>query len=195
MTKPAAPSCVLHSRGLSPGCLSCVALSSLQPHFQAFHLPQPLALQMLFLQIPWVVQSQDRTYLHAEVAELQPPPQPWSLGTASRERTDSPSMAMCSPGPRAMRTGRGLQRRTRTHLHLAALPQVEGQVLVDVSCKLAGVLRIELQHFTEPPQPNVLQVAVGQCLHVRVGLDHLVCAAQVGSNQIPFACRRGPGVG
>lgn len=131
------------------------------------------------------------------VAQPQPPPRPWSLGTASRERTNSPSAAMRSPSPapvsRAARTGRGLRGRTRTHLHLAALPQVEGQVLVDVRREFAGILGVELQHLAEPPQPNVLQVAVGQRLHVCVGLDHLVRAAQVGSDQIPFACRRGPG--
>lgn len=133
----------------------------------------------------------------AGAAQPQPLPWPQSLGTTNRERTNSPSVAVRSPSPApvsgAVRTGRGLQGRTRTHLHLAALPQVEGQVLVDVRRELAGILGVELQHLAEPPQPDVLQVAVGQRLHVRIGLDHLVRAAQVGSDQIPFACRRAPG--
>lgn len=127
----------------------------------------------------------------AGVTQPQPPALILECGDREQGQANSPSMATRSPSPARM--GRDVRGRTRTHLHLAALPQVEGQVLVDVGRELAGVLGVELQHLAQSPQPDVLQVAVGQRLHVRVGLDHLVRAAQVGSDQIPFACRRGPG--
>lgn len=61
-----------------------------------------------------------------------------------------------------------------SHLILAPLAQVVGEVLVDVVSEDTGVLRVQLQHLTEGPNADVLEVAVGQRLYIRVGLDHLV---------------------
>lgn len=57
---------------------------------------------------------------------------------------------------------------------LVALSQVVGQVLLDVLYKALGVLRVQVQHFVQPLQVNALQVAVGQSLHVCIGLYHTV---------------------
>ncbi|TNN54377.1 hypothetical protein EYF80_035395 [Liparis tanakae] len=61
-------------------------------------------------------------------------------------------------------------------------PLVVGEVVVDVGGEHTGVLRIELQHLSQTAHVDVLEVAVGQRLHVGVGFDHLV-----GSRQGPGA--------
>ena len=62
------------------------------------------------------------------------------------------------------------------------LRQVVGEVVVDVGGEGAGVLRVQLQHLSQRPHVNVLHVTVGQRLHVRVRLDHVIVARQVGAN-------------
>lgn len=74
-----------------------------------------------------------------------------------------------------------------SYLFLAALTQVVGEVVVDVRGEHAAILRVELQHLLQAAHTNVLQVTVGQRLHVGVGFDHLLGARQVRPNQVPFA--------
>lgn len=67
------------------------------------------------------------------------------------------------------------------------LSQIVSQIMLYVSDELLGVLWVEPEHLPEPLQTDVLQVTVGQSLHVRIGLDHLVLRCQVCPNQITFA--------
>lgn len=66
-----------------------------------------------------------------------------------------------------------------SHLVLAALTQVVGEVVVDVRGEHTGILRIEFQHLPQTTHADILEVTVGQRLHVSIGLDHLVCCRQV----------------
>lgn len=59
-------------------------------------------------------------------------------------------------------------------MRLVALPQVVGEVLLDVLHKVVRVLGVQVQHLVQPLQVDALQVAVGQRFHVGVGLDHAV---------------------
>lgn len=76
---------------------------------------------------------------------------------------------------------------------LLALPQVVGQVLLNVPDKMVGVLGVEVQHLVQAAQVEALKVAVGQSLYVRVGLDHAVVKGHVGTDQVTFTCTRGQG--
>ena len=73
-----------------------------------------------------------------------------------------------------------------THVGPVALPQVVGEVVLDLADELLGVLGVEAQHLAQPLQADVLQVAVGQGLHVGVGLDDLLLGQRVGANQVAF---------
>ena len=81
-----------------------------------------------------------------------------------------------------------------SHVQLAAVSQVVGQVVVDVCAEASAVLGVHAQHLPQRLHADVLQVAVGQRLHVRVGLDDLLAAREVGPDQISFTCRAGRGV-
>lgn len=71
----------------------------------------------------------------------------------------------------------------------SVLSQVVGEVVMEVGAELAAVLRVQPEHLPQSPHADVLQVTVGQRLHVCVGLDHLVIFRQIGPNQVAFACR------
>lgn len=73
------------------------------------------------------------------------------------------------------------------HLCLAALSQVVGEVVVDIRAEATAILWVEAQDLPQGTDTDVLQVTVGQSLHVRIGLDHLVLRCQVCPNQITFA--------
>lgn len=73
-----------------------------------------------------------------------------------------------------------------THVGSVALPQVVGEVVLDLAHKLLRVLGVEAQNLTQPLQADVLQVAVRQRLHVGVGLNHLLFGQRVRTNQISF---------
>lgn len=60
---------------------------------------------------------------------------------------------------------------------------------MDVGAETAAVLRVQLEDFPQSPDADVLQVAVGQRLHVGVGLDHLIVLREVGPDEVTFACR------
>lgn len=74
------------------------------------------------------------------------------------------------------------------HISFTALSQVVGEVVVDVRVEAAAVLRVEPEDLPQSPNADVLQVTVGQCLHIRIGLDHLVMCGQVSPNKVTFAC-------
>lgn len=74
-----------------------------------------------------------------------------------------------------------------SYLFLAALTQVVGEVVVDVRGEHTAILRVELQHLPQAAHADVLQVTVGQRLHIGVGFDHLLGPRQVRPDQVPFA--------
>lgn len=74
-----------------------------------------------------------------------------------------------------------------SHLILAALPQVVGEVVVDVGGENTGIFRVQLQNLPQTTHADILEVTVGQRLHISIGLDHLVCPRQVRPNQVPFS--------
>lgn len=59
---------------------------------------------------------------------------------------------------------------------------------MDVRAEPAAVLRVQLQDLPQGLDADVLQVAVGQRLHIRVDLDHLLKFGEVGPDQVPFTC-------
>lgn len=73
-----------------------------------------------------------------------------------------------------------------SYLFLAALAQVVGEVVADVRGEHAGIFRVEFQHLPQTPHTDILQVTVGQGLHVSIGLNHLVRPRQIRPNEIPF---------
>lgn len=77
-----------------------------------------------------------------------------------------------------------------SYIGLITLSQVVGQIVVDVGAETAAVLRVQLKDLPQSPDADVLQVAVGQRLHVGVGLDHLVVFREVGPDEVAFTCRQ-----
>lgn len=76
-----------------------------------------------------------------------------------------------------------------SYISFTALPQVVGEVVVDVRAEPAAILGVQLKDLPQSPNTDVLQVTVGQCLHVCIGLDHLAMFWEVSPNKITFACR------
>ncbi len=76
-----------------------------------------------------------------------------------------------------------------TYVSFTALSQVVGEVVVDVRAEPAAVLWVQPKDLPQSPNTHVLQVTVGQCLHVCIGLDHLVMFWEVSANKVTFACR------
>lgn len=74
-----------------------------------------------------------------------------------------------------------------SYIGFAALSQVVGEVVVDVSAETAAVLWVQPKDLPQRPDTDVLQVTVSQRLHVRVGLDHLVTFWEVSPNKVTFA--------
>lgn len=68
------------------------------------------------------------------------------------------------------------------------LPQVVGEVLLDVLHKVVRVLRVEVQNLVQAPQVDALQVTVGQRLDVGVGLNHSIVQGHVGPDQVALTC-------
>lgn len=77
-----------------------------------------------------------------------------------------------------------------SYISLAALSEVVGEVVVDVGAEAAAVLWVQLEDIPQSPDADVLQVTVGQRLHVSVGLDHLVVLREVGTDEVPFTWGR-----
>lgn len=75
-----------------------------------------------------------------------------------------------------------------SYMGLTTLSQVIGKVVVDVSAEATAILWIQPQDLSQSLNTDVLQVTVGECLHVSICLDHLTMLRQVSPNQIPFAC-------
>lgn len=48
-----------------------------------------------------------------------------------------------------------------THIHIVALAQVVGEVVLDLADKFLCILGVEAQHLAQPLQADVLQVTVG----------------------------------
>lgn len=68
------------------------------------------------------------------------------------------------------------------------LPQVVGEVLLDVLHKVVRVLRVEVQYLVQALQVDALQVTVGQRLDVGIGLYHSIVQSHVGPDQVPLPC-------
>lgn len=68
------------------------------------------------------------------------------------------------------------------------LPQVIGEVLLDVLHKVVRVLRVEVQYLVQALQVDALQVTVGQRLDVGIGLYHSVVQRHVGPDQVALPC-------
>lgn len=62
---------------------------------------------------------------------------------------------------------------------------------MDVRAEPAAVLWIQPKDLPQSPDTDVLQVTVGQRLHVCIGLDHLVVVREVSPNEVSFACGDG----
>lgn len=75
-----------------------------------------------------------------------------------------------------------------SYISVTALSQVIGEVVVDVRAETAAVLWVQLKDLPQGLNVDVLQVAVGQRLHIRIDLDHLVIFWEVGPDQVPFTC-------
>lgn len=65
-----------------------------------------------------------------------------------------------------------------------SFPQVVGQIMLDLSDELLGVVRIETEHLTEAFEADVLQVTVGQGLHTGIGLNHFLLGQTIRANQV-----------
>ena len=65
------------------------------------------------------------------------------------------------------------------------LSQIVSQIMLYLSDELLGVLWVEPEHLSEPLQTDVLQVTVGQGLHIGIGLDHLLLGQEVRADQVP----------
>lgn len=61
-----------------------------------------------------------------------------------------------------------------SYISFTAFSQVVGEIVVDVQAEPTAILWIKPQDLPQSPDTNVLQVAVCQCLHICIGLDHLV---------------------
>lgn len=76
-----------------------------------------------------------------------------------------------------------------SYVSFTALSQVVGEVVVDVRAEPAAVLWVQPKDLPQSPNTDVLQITVGQRLHVCIGLDHLVMFREVSPNKVTFACR------
>lgn len=65
-----------------------------------------------------------------------------------------------------------------------SFPQVVGQIMLDLSDELLGIVRIETEHLTEAFEADVLQVTVGQGLHTGIGLNHFLLGQTIRANQV-----------
>lgn len=74
-----------------------------------------------------------------------------------------------------------------SYISFTTLSHVVGKVVVDVRAETAAILRVQLEDLFQSPDADVLQVTVGQCLHICISLDHLVMFWEVGPNEITFA--------
>lgn len=69
-----------------------------------------------------------------------------------------------------------------------SLPQVVGQIVLDLGDELLGVVRVETEHLAEAFEADVLQVAVGQGLHTGIGLNHFLLCQTIRANQVTPTC-------
>lgn len=76
-----------------------------------------------------------------------------------------------------------------SYVSFTALSQVVGEVVVDVWAEPVAVLWVQSKDLSQCPNTDVLQVAVGQRLHVCVCLYHLGFFWEVSPNKVTFACR------
>jgi len=60
---------------------------------------------------------------------------------------------------------------------------------MDVRAEAAAVLRVQPEDLPQSPNADVLQVAVGQRLHICIGLDHPVMLREISPNKVTFACQ------
>lgn len=74
------------------------------------------------------------------------------------------------------------------YMRFLALPQVVGEVLLDVLHKVVRVFRVEVQHLVQALQVDALQVTVGQRLDVGIGLYHALVQRHVCPDQVALTC-------
>lgn len=60
--------------------------------------------------------------------------------------------------------------------------------MVDVRAETAAILWVQLKDLPQSLNADVLQVTVGQCLHICIDLDHLVIFWEVSPDEVPFTC-------
>lgn len=81
------------------------------------------------------------------------------------------------------------------YVRFLPLPQVVGEVLLDVLYKVVRVFRVEVQHLVQPLQVDALQVTVGQRLDVGIGLYHALIQRHVCPDQVALTCSERHGSG
>lgn len=81
-----------------------------------------------------------------------------------------------------------------SYVSFTALPQVVGEVVMDIRAEPAAILWVQLEDLPQGSHTDVLQVTVGQRLHICICLDHLAVTRKVSPNKIPFACGGGGSV-
>lgn len=64
--------------------------------------------------------------------------------------------------------------RRETYITLMTFSKVVCEVMLNVFHKFVSIFWVQVQHFKESFEDDTLEVTVGQRLHIRVGLDHLV---------------------
>lgn len=64
--------------------------------------------------------------------------------------------------------------RKGTYIALMTFSKIVCEVVLDVFYEFVCVLRVKAQDLKEPFKNDALKITVGQCLHVSIGLDHLV---------------------
>lgn len=74
--------------------------------------------------------------------------------------------------------------------YVTALSQVVREVVVDVRAKPTAKLWIQAKDLPQGLNTDILQVTVGQCLNISVGLDHLVVFWKISPDEVTFACRK-----
>lgn len=83
-----------------------------------------------------------------------------------------------------MCSGRSEKHQPLSYLSVVSFPEVVGQIMLDLSDELLGVVRVETEHLAEAFKADVLQVTVGQGLHTGVRLNDFLLGQTVRANQI-----------
>lgn len=64
--------------------------------------------------------------------------------------------------------------RKGTYVTFMPFSKVVCEVVLDIFHEFVCILRVKAQDLKETFKDDALKITVGQCLHVSIGLDHLV---------------------